>query len=62
MTLLLPADCTFDQVKIKKKKGSGKKKGMAPITKAEPCESFFNFFKPPVIDNEVVCHLSSDCA
>eukprot|EP00656_Telonema_subtile_P028268 TRINITY_DN3061_c0_g1_i3.p1 TRINITY_DN3061_c0_g1~~TRINITY_DN3061_c0_g1_i3.p1 ORF type:complete len:212 (+),score=74.65 TRINITY_DN3061_c0_g1_i3:123-758(+) len=39
-------------MKIKKKKRTGKGK-MAPITKTEPCETFFNFFSPPTLDDEM---------
>lgn len=38
-------------VKVMKKKSKGKKKdeNKPPQTKTEPCDSFFNFFKPPQV-------------
>mmetsp|Transcript_21656 Transcript_21656/g.60192 ORF Transcript_21656/g.60192 Transcript_21656/m.60192 type:complete len:377 (-) Transcript_21656:211-1341(-) len=39
-------------VKIMKKKPKKGKAGGKPITKSEPCESFFNFFSPPKIPDD----------
>eukprot|EP00667_Euglena_gracilis_P011497 EG_transcript_11747 len=40
-------------VAIKKKKVKGRGKGTKQITKEEPCESFFNFFKPPQLPDDM---------
>eukprot|EP00976_Prorocentrum_cordatum_P023144 472104-Prorocentrum_minimum.AAC.2 len=36
-------------VKVMKKKPKKGGKNAKPITKTEPCESFFNFFSPPQV-------------
>eukprot|EP00658_Telonema_sp_P-2_P000536 TRINITY_DN10200_c0_g1_i2.p1 TRINITY_DN10200_c0_g1~~TRINITY_DN10200_c0_g1_i2.p1 ORF type:complete len:343 (+),score=106.65 TRINITY_DN10200_c0_g1_i2:204-1232(+) len=46
-------------VKVKKKKRSGRG-NMAPITKTEPCETFFNFFNPPTLDDDMFEDLDDD--
>mmetsp|Transcript_27662 Transcript_27662/g.46305 ORF Transcript_27662/g.46305 Transcript_27662/m.46305 type:complete len:392 (+) Transcript_27662:189-1364(+) len=42
-------NCCVKVLKKKPKKGS---KSSKPITKTEPCESFFNFFSPPQVPDE----------
>lgn len=39
-------------VKILKKKPKKGAKNTKPITKTEPCDSFFNFFSPPAVPTE----------
>lgn len=38
--------------KILKKKPKKGSKNVKPITKTEQCESFFNFFSPPVVPED----------
>jgi Nucleosome assembly protein (NAP) len=46
-----PGKCLTQKIlKKKPKKGS---KNAKPITKTEDCESFFNFFNPPLVPEDV---------
>lgn len=39
-------------VKVMKKKPKKGAKNAKPVTKTEPCESFFNFFSPPKVPED----------
>lgn len=51
-----PGKCLTHKVVVKKRPKKGTKKvNNIPMTKTENCESFFNFFKPPEIDEVDEC-------
>ncbi|KAF8096610.1 hypothetical protein N665_0305s0032 [Sinapis alba] len=56
-----PGKCLTHKVVVKKKPKKGTKKvNNIPMTKTENCESFFNFFKPPEIDEVDECYTTMD--
>ncbi|KAJ4893551.1 Nucleosome assembly protein 1 [Raphanus sativus] len=56
-----PGKCLTHKVVVKKRPKKGTKKvNNIPMTKTENCESFFNFFKPPEIDEVDECFTTMD--